>query len=94
MKIQAQQLEYVADLARIKLDNNETELFSRHLNAILNYIDKLNQLDTTNVEPMSHVLNMGNVLRQDVLRDSLSQTESLKNAPASENGFFKTPKVI
>ena len=65
MKIKTGQLEYVADLARIKLSKTETALFAKQLNDILDYIGKLSQVDTEKIEPMSHALNITNVSRQD-----------------------------
>lgn len=94
MKIKTDQLKYVADLARISLSKKETELFSKQLNNILKYMDKLNQSDTEGIEPMSHVLDIINVFREDKKKASLDKKDVLKNAPSTEEGFFKVPKVI
>ena len=94
MKIKTEELKYVADLARINLTEKETELFSKQLNNILEYMDKLNQLDTKAVESMSHVLDIFNVFRKDKVKKSLDRKAVLKNAPAAKNGFFQVPKVI
>jgi len=94
MRIKAEEIKYVANLARINLSEKETTLFSEQLNNILRYIEKLNQLDTKNVEPMSHALDMSNVFRQDAIKKSLDREDALKNAPSSKDGFFVVPKVI
>ncbi len=94
MKIKTDELKYVADLARIELNAKETTLLAEQLNNILTYIEKLNQLDTKAVEPLSHALDIANVSRKDTVKKSLGTQEALKNAPSSDNGFFKVPKVI
>lgn len=85
---------YVARLARLALDEKEAGRLGRQLEDILEYISKLDKVDTKKVEPTSHVLPIENVFRQDKLRASLTAPEALKNAPQPENGFFKVPKVI
>lgn len=94
MKIKTEELRYVANLARISLSEEEITLFSRQLNNILEYMDKLNQLDTKAVEPMSHVLNILNVTREDKIKKSLDRKDALKNAPSTKENFFQVPKVI
>lgn len=94
MKIKTNQLEYVANLARISLSKKETALFSKQLNSILKYMDKLNKLDTKKIEPLSHALNIVNVFREDKIRESLDRKDALRNAPSAKEGFFQVPKVI
>ena len=94
MKIKTKELKYVADLARIKLTEKETGLFSKQLNSILEYIDKLKQLDTKKVEPMSHALEMVNIFREDKVKKSLEGEKVLENAPSAKDGFFEVPKII
>lgn len=94
MKIKTDQLKYVANLARISLSKKETALFSEQLNSILEYMDKLNKLDTKKIEPMSHALNIVNVFREDKIRESLDRKDALRNAPSAKEGFFQVPKVI
>ena len=94
MKIKTNQLKYVANLARISLSKKETALFSKQLNGILKYMDKLNKLDTKKIEPMSHALNIVNVFREDKIRESLDRKDALRNAPSAKEGFFQVPKVI
>ncbi len=92
---------YVADLAQLELTEDERVRMLKDLNAILGHIDTLNELDTSNVEPMAQVASEGNVtegsaqtLRADELRPSLPREEALRNAPVTDGIFFKVPKVI
>jgi aspartyl-tRNA(Asn)/glutamyl-tRNA(Gln) amidotransferase subunit C len=84
----------VALLARLKLSNEEKELFSAQLGKVIGYIDTLNELDTTDVDPTSHVLPLKNVFRDDVVAPSLLREKTLQNAPESKDGFFRVPKII
>jgi aspartyl-tRNA(Asn)/glutamyl-tRNA(Gln) amidotransferase subunit C len=85
---------YVANLARIHLRDDELEHLSKQLEDILNYIHKLNQLDTKEVEPMSHVLHLQNVFRDDEVRPSLPVSDVLGIARFKHKNLFKVPKVI
>ena len=85
---------HVGKLSRIALTDAQVELFGGQLAAILSYFDKLNQLDTANVEPMVHALEVHNVLAPDELGQSLTPEQALANAPDQIEGFFKVPKVI
>ena len=85
----------VAFLSRLSLDEKEFELYSGQLATILSYIDKLNEVDTKDTPPTSHVLTtLVNVDRPDVLKKSLDVEKALSNAPEKEGDFFKIPKVI
>ncbi len=94
MKINRQEVEHVALLARLHLSDKEIEQFTGQLDAILTYVDKLNELDTRDVEPTSHVVKVGNVIRKDRVRESLPIEETLANAPDPDKGFFKVPRII
>ncbi len=94
MPIKKDVIRYVADLARIGLSQQEEKLFAEQLNHILAYMEQLNMLDTKDIEPMSHAVSMGNILRKDIARSPLSNDDALKNAPEREEGFFKVPKII
>lgn len=85
---------HIATLARLKFDDDQAEKFKNDLNNILGYIDKLNELNTDNIEPTSHALDIYTVTREDKATPSLSNEDALKNAPAAENGSFRVPKVI
>jgi aspartyl-tRNA(Asn)/glutamyl-tRNA(Gln) amidotransferase subunit C len=92
--ITRQDVEHVAELARLDLTAAEQEMFIAQLNSILTYIGKLNELDTTNVEPTSHVIPMSNVLRDDEVRPSIDRELVLQNAPETSHFFFKVPRII
>jgi len=94
MAVTIKDVEHVAKLARLHFTPAEMEKFTHDLNEILQYVDKLNELDTENVEPLSHVIELANVFRQDVVQPSLPRGEALANAPAHDEEFFKVPKVI
>ncbi len=94
MKITKKEVEYVARLARLALSEAEKEKMTAQLDSILQYMDKLNSLDTKNVEPTSHVLPLNNVWREDKVQPSLSREEMLANAPEQAEGFYKVKKVI
>jgi len=81
-------------LARLHLDEEEKAKYTEQLNSILDYMEKLNQLDTEKVEPTSHVLPIKNVFRKDKVEKSLANEEVLANAPDKEDGYFKVPKII
>lgn len=94
MKLSAQEVEYVAHLARLEITPKEKEKFTAQLNDILLYIDKLNELDTKGVEPMSHAIAVTNAFREDKVLDSIGTDKSLTNAPDARGEFFRVPKVI
>jgi aspartyl-tRNA(Asn)/glutamyl-tRNA(Gln) amidotransferase subunit C len=94
MKITREQVEYVAGLAQLELSEEEKDLFTHQLDSILSYIDKLNQLDTKDIEPTSHVLPIFNVFREDEVKPSLSVEDALANAPDAKDGFFRVPRII
>lgn len=94
MKLTTQDVEYVAKLARLDVTNQEKEKFTAQLNDILLYIDKLNELDTTGVAPMSHAIAVTNAFREDKVAESLGTQKALANAPDARGEFFRVPKVI
>jgi len=94
MPVTLKDVEHVADLARLSFSEKEKQKLADELNAILNYMDQLNSLDTSTTEPLSQVIELGNVFRDDVRVPGLSREEALKNAPAHSDEFFKVPKVI
>lgn len=94
MAIDKNTVKYTADLARIELSEQELEHFTSQLNKILEYVNQLENVDVSKLEPTSHVLEMKNVYREDVVRKSLTACEVLKNAPNQENSLFKVPKII
>jgi len=94
MKITKEEVEHVALLARLKFSEIEKERFTTQLNSILEYMDKLRELDTTGVEPTFHAVARTNVFREDAIKPSISRDLSLKNAPDGDRGFFRVPKII
>lgn len=81
-------------LARLKLTEEEKEIFSEQIGNIIEYIDKLNELDTTYVNPTTHVLPMKNVFRNDELKPSLPKDKAFQNVPSRTDDFYKVPKII
>lgn len=94
MSVTIQDVAYIAELARLRFTEPEQEKMQRELNTILQYIEKLNEVDTEGVEPLSSIHDQSNVFRDDVEEPSLSNAEALKNAPDRQDRFFKVPKVI
>ena len=94
MAISIRDVEHVASLARLSFTEEEIRKLASELNEILNYMEQLNSLDTENVAPLSHVIELGNVFRDDALRPGLDREEALKNAPAQTGKFFSVPRVI
>ena len=87
-------VKYVAHLARLALTPEEQKQLGAQLGSILGYIEKLRELDVTNVEPTAHAVPMVNVTRADEVRPSLPHDEAMRNAPAKANGLFIVPKIV
>jgi aspartyl-tRNA(Asn)/glutamyl-tRNA(Gln) amidotransferase subunit C len=97
LKLTDEQVRYVADLANLRLTEDETRRMSHDLGEILTYVEELDELDTTSVDPMAQVLFDADevaTLREDRPRDTLSNAEALANASLSSAGYYKVPKVI
>ena len=94
MKIDKGQVDYIANLSRIALSEEEKNKLTEELGKIIEYVEKLNELDTSNVEPMAHATGLKNVFREDELGQSLSPEKALENAPDKEGNFFRVPKVV
>ena len=93
-KIDQTQVKKVAKLARLDLSEQEVREFATQLSAILEYVEKMNQLDTESVEPLAHCLPISNCFREDVVKDSLGTEKTLANAPQRDGEFFKVPKIL
>jgi len=93
-KITKADVEYVAGLAQLDLDDATKERLVSEMGDILAYMDKLNELDTADVEPMLHVLEMTNVYREDEVRPSLDRDTALMNAPQTDGEYFLVPKIL
>jgi aspartyl-tRNA(Asn)/glutamyl-tRNA(Gln) amidotransferase subunit C len=93
-KITRAEVEHVARLARLELTEDEKERMTAQLDAILGYMEKLNALDTSQVEPTTTVIPMVSVMRDDIVRPSLDREEALANAPDRADAFFRVPRII
>ncbi len=87
-------IEYVGILAKLELSEEEKEQAKKDMGSMLDYIDKLNELDTTGVEPMSHVFPVQNVFREDVVTNGDDSENMLKNAPAERDNMYEVPKTV
>ena len=87
-------IDYVGILAKLELSDEEKENAKKDMESMLDYIDKLNELDTTGVEPMSHVFPVNNVFREDVVTNGDDRENILKNAPEEQEGMFNVPKTF
>lgn len=94
MSVKNKDVKNIAKLSKLRLSEDEIEEFTGDLNLILDYMDKLNKLDTTNVEPLSHPLEGTNVFREDKLKKSIDREDALKNSLERTEEFFIVPKVI
>ncbi len=94
MDISIKDIEKVASLSRINLTIEEKNTFRRQLTDILDYMEKLNELNTDDVQPMAYATSQKNVFREDKVESSFARQEILELSPSNSNGFFKVPKVI
>lgn len=91
--IEIKDVKHVAKLARLELTPEEEIKFSKQLGDILKYVEQMNEVDTTNVEPMSHAISFSNVMREDIEIYEQTKEELMQNAPDREGDFFKVPKI-
>lgn len=91
--ISADEVKHVAKLARLELTDEEVEKYSKQLGDILKYVEQMNEVDTTGIEPMPHAIPLYNVMREDVVKYEETKEELMKNAPYEEDGFFRVPKI-
>jgi aspartyl-tRNA(Asn)/glutamyl-tRNA(Gln) amidotransferase subunit C len=94
MEVNDALIDKLAHLARLKFEAADREEIKNDLQKMIAFVEKLNELDTTGVEPLLHMTDELNVLREDEVRGSISRAEALKNAPLHDEQFFKVPKVI
>ena len=94
MKISKQEVSKIANLARLEIDDRRLETFAQQFNDILDYMDKLEELDTSQTEPLYSPLSHSRALRSDEVRSDYSREEVLQNAPEENEGFFVVPKVF
>lgn len=94
MKISEQDIKTVASLSRLKIDADEIPEVAAQLDKFLTYVENLQSIDTTNIEPTTYALPMQNVFRADEVKPSLERELALSNAPLKEDGYFKVPRVL
>ena len=94
MKITKDEVLYVADLARLDLDEASIDKFAGQIGTILDYVDKLNEVDTRGIRPTSHAISLTNAFREDEQKEHLERHQALANAPQQEEGAFVVPKII
>lgn len=87
-------IEHLSRLARLALTEEEKTRYGNQLDNILQYVEKLNELDTAGVEPTSHVIAISNVMREDIVRPSLDRGNALMNAPDKTDTFYRVPKIL
>ena len=87
-------IEKVAKLALLDLSEEDKAVYSKQLGDILSHFEKLNDLDTSNIEPTTHAVDLKNVYREDIPRESLSNEDALKNTQYKKNGYFKAPRIL
>jgi aspartyl-tRNA(Asn)/glutamyl-tRNA(Gln) amidotransferase subunit C len=93
-RITRDEVQKIARLSRLEFDHQDADRTAGHLSDILDYIEKMNELDTGQVPPTSHAIPLTNVMREDETRPSLGNEQALANAPGQENGCFRVPPII
>lgn len=93
-KLTREDIAKVAHLARLKLSDQELDTFTSQLGQVLGYVDVLNELDTEDVEPMVHAIEVDNVFRKDEVRPSLSREAALQNAPLTDGKYYLVPQIL
>ena len=94
MKITGEQIRHIAALARLRFDEDEIESFRAQFERIVEYVEKIDELDLNGVEPTSHAMDRSNAFRDDEVAQSLPQKLALANAPQKKDGFIAVPRVI
>lgn len=93
-RISKEEVKHVANLARLAITEEEADTFTKQLDDIITYAEQLNELDTTGVEPTTHVLDLKNVMRKDEPKKWIEKEDALNNAPEHQDGQFKVPSVL
>lgn len=94
MKLDAETLKKIAHLSRLEIDEKETDKMLRDMSNMLTFVEKLNEVNTDGVEPLTTMSHEVNALREDVAKHDLTHDEVLKNAPKKDSDFFRVPKVL
>ncbi|KGX88226.1 Asp-tRNA(Asn)/Glu-tRNA(Gln) amidotransferase subunit GatC [Pontibacillus litoralis] len=93
-RISKEQVKHVANLARLHVTEDEADMFAKQLDDIISFAEQLNELDTDNVAPTTHVLDLKNVMRKDEPKHWITQEEALKNAPETQDGQIRVPSIL
>jgi aspartyl-tRNA(Asn)/glutamyl-tRNA(Gln) amidotransferase subunit C len=94
LKLSNEEVKHIAKLSRLALTEDEAAEYASQLSQIIEYVEQLNNLDTSSVEPTSHVMRLDNVLVDDIPGTSLPREEALRNAPDTDGKFYRVPKII
>ncbi len=94
MSVTKKDVLYIANLANLRLKDEETEILVKDMNKILEYMHLLDEVDTSNIKPLNHVIELSSRLREDKVKEPLSHHDALKNAPDADSDYFRVPKVI
>lgn len=94
MEVTDDMINNLADLSRLTFNAREREEIKKDLQQMISFVDKLNEVDTRNVEPLLHMTEAVNIYREDLVQGSMQKDEALQNAPSADNNYFKVPKVI
>lgn len=94
MKISNEEVKHIAKLAKLSLTDEEVEKYAKDLESIATFVEKLNEVDITGVEPTAHIVDKKNVFRKDENKPSIEREQMLKNAPSKEAGCISVPKVV
>lgn len=94
MEVNKALVEHIAHLSRLHFEEKEKSAIEKDLQKMISFVEKLSEIDTTGIEPLQHMGNAFNVLRDDEIKGSISREDALQNAPVSDGAFFKVPKVI
>lgn len=93
-RISNDQVKYVANLARLAVTDEEAEVLTNQLDAIITFAELLNEVDTENIKPTTHVLDLKNIMREDIAKKGLDNTEVIKNAPDHADGYIRVPSIL
>lgn len=94
MSVDKDTINKIAHLARLELSDSQQEEMVKHMNKIIDWMDVLNRVDTENVKPLTHMSVELNVLREDVVKETMTHEEALLNAPKKDSDYFRVPKVL
>lgn len=94
MEVTDEMIKNLADLCRLTFNSHEKEQIRKDLQQMISFVDKLNEVDTSNVTPLLHMTEAVNIYREDIVQGSMPKEEAMQNAPLTDNNYFKVPKVI